>query len=248
MNEPNNIHRDLYVGMVAEEMAQSGYYGEDVTRHGFLANGALHSFAEEEECCEAYLLALAAGADVSRMLTLHKRCPKKRAAREKTTQALDAELQQTLDVEPLPFVRKRVDLRPLAAYTKNLAKPRSRAQEAAIVGIMTLPTFAMAQSEREAVLDVKKHFNPPSSGRRFFGFYEKHGDSWTPVTNGALPAILAKWCAAAGERPVTPILPMHLASTKPVYQLRTEFDALLAETMDANYLALCDALYASLSD
>ena len=39
MNESNEIHRDIYVGMVAEEMAQSGYYGEDVTLYGFLANG-----------------------------------------------------------------------------------------------------------------------------------------------------------------------------------------------------------------
>ena len=44
MNESNEIHRDIYVGMVAEEMAQSGYYGEDVTLYGFLANGELHSF------------------------------------------------------------------------------------------------------------------------------------------------------------------------------------------------------------
>lgn len=62
MNESNEIHRDIYVGMVAEEMAQSGYYGEDVTLYGFLANGELHSFDDEQECAETYLLALAAGA------------------------------------------------------------------------------------------------------------------------------------------------------------------------------------------
>lgn len=50
MNESNEIHRDIYVGMVAEEMAQSGYYGEDVTLYGFLANGELHSFDDEQEC------------------------------------------------------------------------------------------------------------------------------------------------------------------------------------------------------
>lgn len=60
MNESNEIHRDIYVGMVAEEMAQSGYYGEDVTLYGFLANGELHSFDDEQECAETYLLALAA--------------------------------------------------------------------------------------------------------------------------------------------------------------------------------------------
>lgn len=248
MTEPNDLHRDLYVGMVAEEMAQSGYYGEDVSRYGFLAGGELHSFAEEEDCCETYLLALAAGADVSRILSLHKRCPKKRAARAQAAEDLDAAMRQTLAAEPPAFVRKRVDLRPLVAYAKDLAKPRTRAQEAAIVGIMTLPTFEMAQEEREAVLDVKKHFHTPDSGRRFFGFYEKQGGKWQPVLNGALPAILAKWTAAAKTGEVTPILPMHLQSTKPVYQLRADFEALLAETMDADYLALCDTLYASQAD
>lgn len=79
MNESNEIHRDIYVGMVAEEMAQSGYYGEDVTLYGFLANGELHSFDDEQECAETYLLALAAGAEISRMTSMHKRCQKKRS-------------------------------------------------------------------------------------------------------------------------------------------------------------------------
>lgn len=82
MNESQNLHRDLYVGMVAEEMAQSGYYGEDVTRYGFLANGELHSFDDEQECAETYLLALAAGAEISRMTSMHKRCPKKAQRQE----------------------------------------------------------------------------------------------------------------------------------------------------------------------
>lgn len=81
MNESNEIHRDIYVGMVAEEMAQSGYYGEDVTLYGFLANGELHSFDDEQECAETYLLALAAGAEISRMTSMHKRCQKKRSAK-----------------------------------------------------------------------------------------------------------------------------------------------------------------------
>ena len=37
MNDTQQLHRDIYVGMVAEEMARSGYYGEDVTLCGFLA-------------------------------------------------------------------------------------------------------------------------------------------------------------------------------------------------------------------
>ena len=82
MNESNEIHRDIYVGMVAEEMAQSGYYGEDVTLYGFLANGELNSFDDEQECAETYLLALAAGAEISRMTSMHKRCQKKRSARK----------------------------------------------------------------------------------------------------------------------------------------------------------------------
>lgn len=63
--------------------------------------------------------------------------------------------------------------------------------------------------------------------------------------NGALPTILAKWLAAAETAPVSPILPMHLASDRPVYQLRETFQTILTETMDADYLAMLDALYAS---
>ena len=178
MNESNEIHRDIYVGMVAEEMAQSGYYGEDVTLYGFLANGELHSFDDEQECAETYLLALATGAEISRMTSMHKRCQKKRSAKKAAREELTSEMRAMLAAEPAPFARRTVDLRALSDYTKGLAKPRSREQEAAIVGVMTLPTFGMKPEEREAVLDVKKSFEAPAANRHFFGFYEKKDALW----------------------------------------------------------------------
>lgn len=41
MNEAQEIDRDIYSGMVAEELAKNGYYGEDLTLYGFAesANG-----------------------------------------------------------------------------------------------------------------------------------------------------------------------------------------------------------------
>ena len=245
MNESQNIHRDIYVGMVAEEMAESGYYGEDVTRYGFLANGELHSFANEDDCAETYLLALAAGAQVSRLANGHKHCAKKQAAKEAAVRALEEDMQAILSAEPAAFVRKPVDLVPLAVYTKALAKPRTREQDGAVVGVMTLPTFAMKQEEREAVLDVKKSFNAPVENRRFFGFFEKKDGRWQKNLNGALSAVLTKWLAAAERGPVSPILPMHLDSQRPVYALRDTFEHILQTTMDDDYLAMLDALYAS---
>lgn len=132
MNESNEIHRDIYVGMVAEKMAQSGYYGEDVTLYGFLANGELHSFDDEQECAETYLLALAAGAEISRMTSMHKRCQKKRSAKKAAREELASEMRTMLAAEPAPFARRTVDLRALSDYTKGLAKPRSRDQEATL--------------------------------------------------------------------------------------------------------------------
>ena len=245
MDDAKDIHRDIYVGMVAEEMAKSGYYGEDLTRYGFLADGALHHFDDAQACAEAYLLALAAGAEVSRIANAHRHCAKKRAAREAATTALVEELQKKLAQAPAPFQRKPVTLQPLRDYTVALGKVRTRAQDAAIVGIMTLPTFAMKPEEREAVLDVKKSFDAPVENRHFFGFYEKTDGAWRSTLNGALPAILEKWCDAAARGPVTPILPMHIESRKPVYQLRADFEHLLSTTMDDHYLAMLDALYAS---
>lgn len=126
MNESNEIHRDIYVGMVAEEMAQSGYYGEDATLYGFLANGELHSFDDEQECAETYLLALAAGTEILRMTSMHKRCQKKRSAKKAAREELTSEMRAMLAAEPAPFARRTVDLRALSDYTKGLAKPRSR--------------------------------------------------------------------------------------------------------------------------
>lgn len=86
MNESNEIHRDIYVGMVAEEMAQSGYYGEDVTLYGFLANGELHSFDDEQECAETYLLALAAFAHDQHAQTLPEKAQRQESRSRRTRQ------------------------------------------------------------------------------------------------------------------------------------------------------------------
>lgn len=152
MNESNEIHRDIYVGMVAEEMAQSGYYGEDVTLYGFLANGELHSFDDEQECAETYLLALAAGAEISRMTSMHKRCQKKRSAKKAAREELASEMRTMLAAEPAPFARRTVDLRALSDYTKGLAKPRGRC---------AWPRFADpadASRKREASLPAARRF------------------------------------------------------------------------------------------
>ena len=146
---------------------------------------------------------------------------------------------------PAPFQPKPVDLAPLEAYTRALARPRSHEKDAAIVGIITIPVFEMAQPAREAVLDVKKSLADEKANRHFFGFFVRRGEQWQSEMNGALPTILAKWLAAAETAPVSPILPMHLASDRPVYQLRETFQTILTETMDADYLAMLDALYAS---
>lgn len=246
MNDTQEIHRDIYVGMVAEEMAQSGYYGEDLTLYGFLAQGGtLYAYESEQECAEAYLLALVAGAGPSRLANVHRHCKKKRAAIAETRAALEEELRATLAAEAPRFSPQPVELGILETYTRALPKPRSHEKDAAIVGIMTLPAFAMGQAAREAVLDVKKSLADEHANRHFFGFFVKRDGRWQPEMNGALPTILAKWLAAAETAPVSPILPMHLASNKPVYQLRETFAALLAETMDDDYLAMLDALYAS---
>lgn len=84
MNESNEIHRDIYVGMVAEEMAQSGYYGEDVTLYGFLANGELHSFDDEQEYAETYLLALAAGTEINFAHDQHAQTLPEKAQRQES--------------------------------------------------------------------------------------------------------------------------------------------------------------------
>lgn len=77
MNEAQEIHRDIYSGMVAEELAKNGYYGEDLTLYGFAesANGGrgVQLFNDEEECAVTYLKRRAVGALLSPIETIHRR-------------------------------------------------------------------------------------------------------------------------------------------------------------------------------
>lgn len=244
MNEANEIHRDIYVGMVAEEMAASGYYGEDVTIYCFLENGMLHSFTDAKKCAIAYLRILATGVNVSGIISAHKHCDLQSANKAEIITALENDLCNDLKNNSIKYIRRSVDIQPLRIYLKTLPQTYSYELECALLGILTLPTFSFNHDEQVEIYSIKQYQIAPQINRHFFGYYQKQGSIWKPILNGDLPTILDKWLAAANN-PITPILPMYINSTKPIFQLYDDFTQILANTMDDGYLAMLDALYAS---
>lgn len=242
MNDAQEIHRDIYSGMVAEELAKEGYYGEDLTLYGFLESAGggrgVQIFENEEECAKTYLKRRAMGALVSPIESVHQRCQGSEAEQRAFKEAFCAKLVDAV----LQGNGAQVDLDSFWAYEQHLTPERLAQQSHALVGILTLP-FAFSKEARSAILDIKR--TPLIGLRQYYGFCVKTENGWQRICNGSLPALLNKWQAQI--HPVTPIIKMVSDSRAPVYMLRDDFEKTLRSVMDDDYLEMICALYRSVS-
>lgn len=236
MNEAQEIHRDIYSGMVAEELAKNGYYGEDLTLYGFAesANGGrgVQLFIDEEECAVTYLKRRAVGALLSPIETIHRRSD----GGDDAYKALKDEFCVQLADSVLAGRGPKTDLTPFWDYV-NALSPEQR-KEKSLVGVLTLP-FDFTTVDRTALCTLKQ---PQNDGNRYYyGFFVRKDNQWQSVTNGSLPALLKKW--RAQEHPVTPLLKMTMESRAPIYALKDDFERKLRTTMDDGYLNMIHTLY-----
>ena len=69
-----DIHRDIYSGMVATELAKEGYFGEEIVQYAYLTeNGSINCHHDERKCVEEMLQHLWAGRLISDYVTVRKR-------------------------------------------------------------------------------------------------------------------------------------------------------------------------------
>lgn len=238
MNDAQEIHRDIYSGIVAEELAKNGYYGEDITLYGFAesVNGGrgVQLFADEEECAVTYLKRRAIGALLSPIETIHRRSD----GSDDAYKALKDEFCVQLADSVLVGRGPKVDLMPFWDYVNSLSVQVRQEKALALVGILTLP-FDIAAIDRTALRALKQ---PQKNGNRhYYGFFVRKDNQWQRVTNGSLPAVIKKW--RSQEHPVTPILKMTKESHAPIYALKEDFEKELCTTMDDGYLNMIHALY-----
>lgn len=250
MNEVNEIHRDVYVGMVAEEMAQSGYYGEDVTIYGFLERSDsgfswyLHSFSDETKAAESYLSLLQIGKVLSHLDSIHRRVPIEEKV--KVVTCLDEKLMSKIKEHIVLIPKKNIDLDPMWEYLKSVKMKQREDKIMAVRRIMMLPQFEIPQGERREFLKATEVESQEYKGKRYYGFFMKKSGEWHLVSNGSLPAILHKWLECCRSVMTTPILTTSLDKRKPIYELRNEFNIKLMEIMDKEYLKMIEQMYASL--
>lgn len=238
MNEAQEIHRDIYSGIVAEELAKNGYYGEDLTLYGFAesANGGrgVQLFTDEEECAVTYLKRRAVGALLSPIETIHRRSDGGDAAYKTLKDEFCVQLADSVLAGRGP----KVDLTPFWDYVNDLSPEQRKEKALALVGVLTLP-FDMATATRTALRTLKQ---PQNDGNRcYYGFFVRKDDRWQSVTNGSLPALLKKW--RAQDHPVTPLLKMTMESRAPIYALKDDFEKELRTIMDDGYLHMIHTLY-----
>lgn len=247
MKEVNKIHRDIYVGMVAEEMAQSGYYGEDVTVYGFIdyKTSLFHSFEREEACTSTYLQLLYQGQKLSQIESVHKRVTIKNKAL--TMVELDEKLQKKIINESRRIPEYSINFQIIQSYIQSLNKVDFNNKVDAIAGLLMLPGIKYEKEERKSLLALRNKFRQQNGNRYYYGFFVyDENDNWQMIDNGSLLVILNKWNYQVDvNKIITPILPMQLVSSQPIYYLKEAFEKKLQEVMDRKYLDMVEKLYRS---
>lgn len=227
MHEANEIHRDIYVGIVAERMAQSGYYGEDVTVYGFMdkEKGFPHTFADETECSERYLQLLAQGKTLSRIGSVHKRVLLEQIAT--VMLELDKELRNQVQTRWLAVERRCIPFELIRAYVQSLTEGELQLKKAAIAGIAMVPIFLFSEDDYASLTSLLEYKEVLQGNRCYYGFLAYQEGQWQTVMNGSLPATLEKWLSSMEREKVTPLLRLCINSRQPVYMLKPEFEACL---------------------
>lgn len=235
---PEDYHRDIYVGMVAEDLAKEGYYDVAMSYYGFFqdVNGARSArvFSKEDVCAKAYLESRVQGALLSPIQSVTRRSQGK----ESDWQCLKDDFCVQLADSVLADAGPRIDTSPLWSYINTLSATELGQKAPALAGILTLPfTFTMA--DHTALLGLQR--SVPPAKRHCYGFFVLTSNTWQSIVNGSLPALLHKWTTQT--KPVTPIIELSSNSQAPVYLLKDHFDQALHQIMDECYLEMLRTLY-----
>ena len=140
INDAQEIHRDIFFGMVAEELAKEGYYSESVTFYGFL---------------ESYR----GGGDKSLKMRKHvqrpisKDTPWVHWCRRLPPLALQKDTRGTACAQRALCLK--ADLTSFWTYERSLDVAAMAQKAVALVDILTLP-IAFSQEERPAIMALKR--------------------------------------------------------------------------------------------
>lgn len=105
------IHRDIYSGMVAEQLAKEGYFGEDINLYLFYSSNdtvEVHIETDEMVCIETLLNHYFKGEVVSNYILYKKRFDDRRKCNEQEMEKVMAQARNILKETIFPKFKKKI--------------------------------------------------------------------------------------------------------------------------------------------
>ena len=204
------IHRDIYSGIVAEELNKDGYFGREYQIYGFLCfkdgKMTLETASDEESCAEMFLSKLKEGYMLSKYILIKRRIYFDETSddvRQTLITSLSTELDKTYanDLLKHGLDTKEIDIDlqlQIVNYFSNLSPIQIKERKLPL-SILLGQLTSNGRMEKSIFLQLQDRLNSLSNitddknKKQYYGFtYYKDGE-WKLYTNAYFPAVLQKW-------------------------------------------------------
>jgi hypothetical protein len=262
MEKAAGYHRDIYSGMVASELAKEGYFGDEYRQYGFLCwldnEKSFITAEKEEECAKIYVDSIDRSALVTPYVSYGVRVyePEKR---EEIMLALKETIYNILNEKYGKELEKKITEYQQMAITSdadnilrdyysslNASDKREKVQALKWLagyskkhGLLSLENYDyLLGLLPETEIGTGEYFRQLSG----FAWYAANG--WKYYTNAFLPTTTQKLIHLQKEGYLTSGITSkkYCLGSKPVYELKADFEGYLRTVLDDVYLHLVQRL------
>lgn len=232
-------HRDIFVGMVAEELAKDGYFGEEINMYVFYVWDKVMEtlfFEDEDDCVRAMLSFVENGALVSEYVFykahIDERNEQAMAAIKEAAQAKLATQENENFKKQIAAYDKQEFLARELEFTVYLERIAAKGEHIvnSVLGYglqnkLISPTFARKWRKKE-------------SFGKWSGFAYLENEQIKYYANAYLPNTWQKWRKIRQENILAGgIISMDMANDKPIFEQKEDFVAQMRQNFDASFFA-----------
>jgi len=258
MEKTVGYHRDIYSGMVASELAKEGYFGDEYRLYGFLCwidnEKNFITAAKEEECARIYVDAVEQGALVTPYVSYGERVyePEKIeetmiALKEKIYDSLNEKYGKELEEKITEYKQMAIN-----SDVGNILRDYYSSLDASAKGEKVQALKWLAGHSKKSGLLSQENYDyllgllaetEIEAGEYFkeiSGFAWYAADGWKYYTNAFLPTVAEKLIHLQKDGYLTSgiVSKKYCLSSKPVYELKADFQGYLRTVLDDAYLSM----------
>lgn len=256
MEKAMKYHRDIYSGMVASELTKEGYFGDEYRLYGFLYwidnETNFITAQKEEQCARSYVDMVEKGALVTPYVSHGVRVYEREKV-EETMVALKEKIYDSLNekyAQDLAGKKSRYKHISISSNTDNYLRDyylslnesarREKMQALKWLAGYSKKSRLLSQENYDSLLALipEKDLASVEYFKEIYGFAWYAADEWKYYENAFLPTVVQKIIHLHNDNCVTSgiVSKKYSLDSKPVCELKAEFQVYLRKVLDDAYL------------